>query len=250
MLILETDKLDNKGSKFYANGYLCPGSSHHQVKPDETKPKVKKMGYAAKAAAASRSASNSTTAQPAPSAAVASSNVTVSSSSDTNNSSSSQQSHSLFNLNVDTEVYEDDQNGDFAPLWGLRGWPAVFCYPQHEPPLQHWPNIVSLIMDNRYVLERQGGKGSVVHTERRLKTSYYITSVDPTVFLVLLLEGKRRPSEKTVQVGDISWLGKERANDWELKSMVDFVGFHADHGRESPAQWCVPTRRLGRRCLQ
>jgi hypothetical protein len=218
MLILETDKLDNKGSKFYANGYLCPGSSHHQVKPDETKPKVKKMGYAAKAAAASRSASNSTTAQPAPSAAVASSNVTVSSSSDTNNSSSSQQSHSLFNLNVDTEVYEDDQNGDFAPLWGLRGWPAVFCYPQHEPPLQHWPNIVSLIMDNRYVLERQGGKGSVVHTERRLKTSYYITSVDPTVFLVLLLEGKRRPSEKTVQVGDI--------------------------------QWCVPTRRLGRRCLQ
>lgn len=38
------------------------------------------------------------------------------------------------------------------------------------------------------------------HTEKRMKTSYYIARVDPCVHLVLLLEGKRRPTEKTTQV--------------------------------------------------
>lgn len=40
---------------------------------------------------------------------------------------------------------------------------------------------------------------SFSHTEKRIKASYYITRVDPCMHLVLLLEGKRRPSEKTTQ---------------------------------------------------
>lgn len=38
------------------------------------------------------------------------------------------------------------------------------------------------------------------HTEKRVKASYYIARVDPCMHLVLLLEGKRRPNEKTTQV--------------------------------------------------
>lgn len=33
-----------------------------------------------------------------------------------------------------------------------------------------------------------------------MQTTYYIARVDPCMYLVLLLEGKRRPSEKTTQV--------------------------------------------------
>lgn len=41
---------------------------------------------------------------------------------------------------------------------------------------------------------------SFSHTEKRIKASYYIARVDPCMHLVLLLEGKRRPNEKTIQV--------------------------------------------------
>lgn len=34
-----------------------------------------------------------------------------------------------------------------------------------------------------------------------MKTVYYISQVDHSMFLVLVLEGKRRPNEKTTQVG-------------------------------------------------
>ena len=40
---------------------------------------------------------------------------------------------------------------------------------------------------------------SFSHAERRMKAVYHITRVDPSVFLVLVLEGKRRPSDKAVQ---------------------------------------------------
>lgn len=44
------------------------------------------------------------------------------------------------------------------------------------------------------------GSSRLVHTEKRMNASYYISRVDPCMYLVLLLEGKRRPNEKTTQV--------------------------------------------------
>ncbi|GMF12779.1 unnamed protein product [Phytophthora lilii] len=62
-----------------------------------------------------------------------------------------QANHALF-MRVDRE--ENEEQNDFSELWGLRSWPAVFCYPEgSSPPLAHWPNIVSLIMDNRSALD-------------------------------------------------------------------------------------------------
>lgn len=184
ILLLETDKLPNKGAAFYANGYLCPGFSRPELPTDGATTKF--TSGSGKSLLRPRPTTSST---PSPSSATRSLTPLT--------ASSSSPRHSLFNLNFEPEA-EEDESGDFAPLWGLRGWPAVFCYPQSMAPLDHWPNIVSLIMDNRHALETRGA-AAFVHTERRLKVSYYITSVDPAVYLVLLLEGKRRPSEKMAE---------------------------------------------------
>jgi hypothetical protein len=37
---------------------------------------------------------------------------------------------------------------------GLRAWPAVLSFPKNEPPLEHWPNIVSLITGNESFFDR------------------------------------------------------------------------------------------------
>ncbi|TMW63643.1 hypothetical protein Poli38472_002584 [Pythium oligandrum] len=179
MLILETDKLENKGGTYFPKGYLCPSSNN----PDSAS-KDKESGK-----------TNGQHIEPTSTAARVLTHTSSSMASSVDTTSSSP--HPLF-LHLEPEA-EDDESTDFAPLWGLRGWPAVFSYPHPDPPMQHWPNLVSLIMDNRAYLEDSRGRGPLMHLERRLKTSYYISRVDPAMYLVLVVEGKRRPSEKTIQ---------------------------------------------------
>lgn len=40
-----------------------------------------------------------------------------------------------------------------------------------------------------------------MHTERKIKSVYFIARVDEAMYLVLLVEGTRRPNEKIAQVG-------------------------------------------------
>ena len=32
---------------------------------------------------------------------------------------------------------------------GLRAWPAVLTVPTGPAPLEHWPNIISILFDNK-----------------------------------------------------------------------------------------------------
>ncbi|KAJ0405389.1 hypothetical protein P43SY_000268 [Pythium insidiosum] len=194
MLILESDRLENKGARYHPSGYLCPSTSNP----------------AAATATAAASAMASPTSAPSQRIPVQQQPLGASkgglrgaldprvqptpSLSPAKSKRQAVASPPLF-LNVEPEA-EDDESEDFAPLWGLRGWPAVFSYPHSEPPMQHWPNVVSLIMDNRPALD---AASMVTHNERRLKTCYYITRIDPAVHLVLILEGKRRLGEKPTQ---------------------------------------------------
>lgn len=114
MLMLETQQLENKGVHYYQNGYLCPSSSRTQTELAE---------------ASARELAGGT------------------SSADEMDASSQ---HELF-MQVNRE--QSEEADDFSELWGLRSWPAVFCYPDRAPPLEHWPNIVSLIMDNRSAID-------------------------------------------------------------------------------------------------
>lgn len=143
MLILETSELDDKGAHYYQNGYLCPSTSRA---PRPSQPESEDQGrdhttqklLSGDKLLSRKQQQQLQTSQP------------QSSTSGGAPSSPHPGGHSLF-MQVDTE--REEEQSDFSPLWGLRGWPAVFCYPNNEPPLQHWPNIVSLIMDNRQALE-------------------------------------------------------------------------------------------------
>lgn len=126
MLVLETDQLEDKGAHYYQNGYLCPSSSQASPTGDDELPMRTRLD---------RSKSMSTSPMMSPHLRRSMTSVPAA-------------SHSLF-----VHVEDEDEDPDFSALWGLRSWPAVFCYPQKEAPLQHWPNIVSLIMDNRHALQ-------------------------------------------------------------------------------------------------
>jgi hypothetical protein len=113
MLLLETQQLEGKGTHYYQNGYLCPRSSKTRSRQSEL----------AEASAREKVSAGNTDAG---------------------------HQHELF---MQVNRQQGEEASDFSELWGLSSWPAVFCYPDRAPPLEHWPNIVSLIMDNRSAID-------------------------------------------------------------------------------------------------
>ena len=148
MLILETQALENKGAHYYDNGYRCPSSSNAIYtctdKEEEAEQQDAKHRTIASSSSASTSGiSNRITGPSGDGRAVRTNGCRPSVDQHTSNA--------LF-LRVDRE--QNAEQNDFSELRGLRSWPAVFCYPGGSPPpLNHWPNIVSLIMDNRSSLD-------------------------------------------------------------------------------------------------
>ncbi|KAL4176113.1 hypothetical protein KRP22_001067 [Phytophthora ramorum] len=195
MLILETQTLENKGAHYYEHGYRCPSSSNalytrtDQEKQDERKEQEARQKAIASAGSANASGVSSRTHSPA------SSRGGGASPANGRRRSVDQANHALF-MRVDRE--ENEEQNDFSELWGLRSWPAVFCYPEDSsPPRDHWPNIISLIMDNRSSLDSV--RPVFVHAERRLRATYHISRVDEAMYLVLLAEGVKKPNEKVAQ---------------------------------------------------
>ncbi|EGZ24252.1 hypothetical protein PHYSODRAFT_482732 [Phytophthora sojae] len=196
MLILETQALENKGAHYYENGYRCPGSSNalytrtDQEKQDDKEEQEAKQKAIASAGSADTSGRSSRTHSPASSRGGGASPANG-----RRRSLDQQTNHALF-MRVDRE--ENEEQNDFSELWGLRSWPAVFCYPEGSTlPLDHWPNIVSLIMDNRSSLDSV--RPVFMHAERRQKTTYHISRVDEAMYLVLLAEGVKKSNEKVAQ---------------------------------------------------
>ncbi|CAI5726842.1 unnamed protein product [Hyaloperonospora brassicae] len=192
MLILETQALENKGAHYYDNGYRCPSSSNAIYTCTDEEEEAEQQDAKHRTIASSSSAdtsgiSNRIIAPSVDGRAVRTNGCRPSIDQHTSNA--------LF-LRVDREDHEE-QN-DFSELRGLRSWPAVFCYPGgSSPPLNHWPNIVSLIMDNRSSLDSV--RPVFMHFERRQKTTYHIARVDVAMYLVVLAEGLKKSNEKVTQ---------------------------------------------------
>ncbi|RLN80839.1 hypothetical protein BBJ28_00012798 [Nothophytophthora sp. Chile5] len=148
MLILETQQLENKGAHYYESGYRCPSSSNARYSRTEQEDQDDQEEQEAKQKAlASSSASSSSRTQSPVARAGGNSPLNEA----RRRSVEQQTNHALF-MRVDRE--QNEEQNDFSELWGLRSWPAVFCYPDGSPPpLAHWPNLVSLIMDNRAALD-------------------------------------------------------------------------------------------------
>uniref|UniRef100_H3HCK2 Uncharacterized protein n=1 Tax=Phytophthora ramorum TaxID=164328 RepID=H3HCK2_PHYRM len=168
MLILETQTLENKGAHYYEHGYRCPSSSNalytrtDQEKQDERKEQEARQKAIASAGSANASGVSSRTHSPASS-----------------------------------------RGGGASPANGRRrsvdqANHALFMRVDHSsPPRDHWPNIISLIMDNRSSLDSV--RPVFVHAERRLRATYHISRVDEAMYLVLLAEGVKKPNEKVAQ---------------------------------------------------
>eukprot|EP00026_Physarum_polycephalum_P004164 Phypoly_transcript_04181.p1 GENE.Phypoly_transcript_04181~~Phypoly_transcript_04181.p1 ORF type:complete len:302 (+),score=54.20 Phypoly_transcript_04181:997-1902(+) len=66
---------------------------------------------------------------------------------------------------------------------GLNSWPAIYSYPK-EPPREHWPNIVSILLDNEKALSQY--KEPYLHFyDQKINFTYFLSRVEPQVFIVL-----------------------------------------------------------------
>jgi len=79
---------------------------------------------------------------------------------------------------------------------GIASWPCVFSYPREAPPLNHWHNIVSLIIDNIDELDKY--QNPVYFHDDKLNFTYYISKVEPRLLIVILFLKKRKKNDQVI----------------------------------------------------
>lgn len=82
------------------------------------------------------------------------------------------------------------------PPTGLNSWPAVYSYPK-EPPREHWPNIVSILLDNYGSLAQS--KDPYVHFyDNKINFTYYLSRVEPQITMAVLFADKKKSNEQAI----------------------------------------------------
>ncbi|WAR18092.1 CL066-like protein, partial [Mya arenaria] len=76
-----------------------------------------------------------------------------------------------------------DRQGDTPK--GLDSYPTIFSFPG-EQPVGHWPNVVMLISDRQ------------ADTDRAVQSTYFITSIEPRIYLVVIYETKKSEKDSYV----------------------------------------------------
>jgi hypothetical protein len=88
------------------------------------------------------------------------------------------------------------------PLSGIRSYPCIFSYPptvEKSRLMQyHWPNLLSLIMDNRSDLDNR--LDSLSFSDARMNSSYYICKTDQRMYLCTIFEPILRGKPKTERI--------------------------------------------------
>jgi len=86
---------------------------------------------------------------------------------------------------------------DDAPPTGLNSWPAIFSYPKDSPPLQHWPNIISIIMDHYQALD-QFREPYLSFFDSKLQHTYFISRVEPQITMVIIYVDKKKHNDVSI----------------------------------------------------
>lgn len=81
------------------------------------------------------------------------------------------------------------------PPSGLGAFPAIFSFPG-ERPVDHWPNIVSILLDK--VQELNSPDKPVYLFDNRVQSTYFLTRVDPRMTLVVIFQSKRSEKDSYV----------------------------------------------------
>ncbi|XP_049848445.1 KICSTOR subunit 2-like [Schistocerca gregaria] len=92
---------------------------------------------------------------------------------------------------------------------GMHSWPAIYTYPQMQAPVQHWPNIISLLQDQcHYIYDSYspetdnnsaGNVSNGVHTlyyyDSLVQITYYLTHIQERVVLSILYANKKEQGD-------------------------------------------------------
>jgi hypothetical protein len=94
---------------------------------------------------------------------------------------------------------DSDNSDEQQPLTGLKSYPAIFCAPQEHPPLEHWPNLVSIIQDNEETLAKYN-REPLFYSDAKLKVTYFVDNVEPQVSLVVIFVDKKVKKNEPVVI--------------------------------------------------
>jgi len=87
---------------------------------------------------------------------------------------------------------------------GLASWPAAFSYPSN-PPLQEWPNILSIMFDKLDILNKY--RAPVSYFDKKLQSTYILCKIEPHVTMVIIYN-------------------KKKDNDSAIKEALHYVAHH------------------------
>jgi len=99
---------------------------------------------------------------------------------------------------------------------GLRSWPCVLHFPREEPPLAHWPNIVSLIIDNSFELDKY--KEPLYYHDNTVNFTYYISKIEPRILIVILFNKKRKKNDEVTQ--EFLFIISTHLRNWKVFSRL------------------------------
>jgi KICSTOR complex C12orf66 like len=95
-----------------------------------------------------------------------------------------------------------DPNHPFEQPVGLKSWPAVFHWPESKIPIEHWPNLVSIIMDRLEFLQQQRG---IYHysevPDKKDKgpcCTYYVCCIEPRMYLAAIYDKIKKKTDDTI----------------------------------------------------
>jgi hypothetical protein len=83
-------------------------------------------------------------------------------------------------------------------LLALLYFACALIHPsQDSPPKEHWPSVVSIIMDNPQYFVRT--KDPLMFAEKHLQVTYFISQIEPHLYLVVILPKDKRKQEVAVK---------------------------------------------------
>jgi len=80
---------------------------------------------------------------------------------------------------------------------GTLSWPRVYSFPEESQPDTHWPNVISLIQQNKKFLSNFRNPPYFIY-DTKVNSTYFIAKADRTVFVVVIFVGTVSPQDPVV----------------------------------------------------
>eukprot|EP01127_Copromyxa_protea_P019080 TRINITY_DN6113_c0_g1_i1.p1 TRINITY_DN6113_c0_g1~~TRINITY_DN6113_c0_g1_i1.p1 ORF type:complete len:105 (+),score=14.74 TRINITY_DN6113_c0_g1_i1:200-514(+) len=99
---------------------------------------------------------------------------------------------------------------------GLASWPAIMSLPQPQPPLEHWPNVISLIMGNPDHLSKY--KEPLYCYDELVTSTYFFTMVEPSITMVVIYQKKKAKNDQLTQ--EFMYIMSTNLRNWKIFSLL------------------------------